>query len=158
MPLVAEPAAETTTATTSAGLPANEAWLIRMERAGAPCGSNPRRQRRTESPVSVRSGASAMSGRDMLQTVLMINSDGQNAVRADEDTCDNIPLTQQRPTWGEYPSDWILQQCPVTEEENRACMHVVIHAEEQMGIGPTSPGGHVRHRGGHSPGLLWLPP
>eukprot|EP00959_Pyramimonas_sp_CCMP1952_P006308 131954-Pyramimonas_sp.AAC.1 len=55
-----------------------------MERSNMPCGrgrGNPLRSRRTESPVSARSG---MSERDMLHLVLMINADGQNTVRADE--------------------------------------------------------------------------
>eukprot|EP00959_Pyramimonas_sp_CCMP1952_P125467 2623275-Pyramimonas_sp.AAC.1 len=63
-----------------------------------------------------------MSERDMMQTVLMVNADGQNAARADEDTFQDIPLTQQSPTWGEYPSDRILQQYVITEGEIRASM------------------------------------
>eukprot|EP00959_Pyramimonas_sp_CCMP1952_P097536 2038920-Pyramimonas_sp.AAC.1 len=86
-----------------------------MKRANTPYGrmrGNPLRQRRTDSPVSVRSGASATPERDMLQTALMVNTDGQNAARADEDTFENIPLAQQPPAWGEFPSNQILRQYP----------------------------------------------
>eukprot|EP00959_Pyramimonas_sp_CCMP1952_P283505 5926728-Pyramimonas_sp.AAC.1 len=84
-----------------------------MERANTPypygrMRGNPLRQRRTDCPVSARSGASAMSERDVLHAALMVNTDGQNAARADEGTFENIPLTQQPPTWGECPSDWVL--------------------------------------------------
>eukprot|EP00959_Pyramimonas_sp_CCMP1952_P256052 5348037-Pyramimonas_sp.AAC.1 len=75
-------------------------WLRRMERATersaewlraphtiAPHGRDirPRSQRRKQSPVSARSGNSAMSERDMLHAVSMVNPDGQVALRADED-------------------------------------------------------------------------
>eukprot|EP00959_Pyramimonas_sp_CCMP1952_P391625 8206893-Pyramimonas_sp.AAC.1 len=67
----------------------------------APHGSMPYgrslRTRRTESPASARSGASATSERNMLHTVLMVNSDGQIAVRADCDTFENRPLSLQQP-------------------------------------------------------------
>eukprot|EP00959_Pyramimonas_sp_CCMP1952_P412024 8634218-Pyramimonas_sp.AAC.1 len=128
MPPIAEPAASAGTPATStrAGLPANEARFRRMERADTPRGrmrGNPLRSRRTDSPVSVRSGASAMSERDVLQTVLMVNTDGQNAVRVDKDIVENIPLTQQYPFRSdEYPVIGPPQQYPVTEEENRAYM------------------------------------
>eukprot|EP00959_Pyramimonas_sp_CCMP1952_P263614 5513029-Pyramimonas_sp.AAC.1 len=56
---------------------------------------NPLRSRRTERPVSARSGASAIFERGMLQTVLMVNAGGQNAVRADADTFGNVPLTDR---------------------------------------------------------------
>eukprot|EP00959_Pyramimonas_sp_CCMP1952_P404365 8473431-Pyramimonas_sp.AAC.1 len=39
-------------------------------------GIRPRNQHRTESPVSVRSGTSEISERDMLHTVFMANADG----------------------------------------------------------------------------------
>eukprot|EP00959_Pyramimonas_sp_CCMP1952_P150491 3149472-Pyramimonas_sp.AAC.1 len=80
---------------------------------------NPLRPRLAGSPVCVRSGASAKSERDVLQTALMVNTDGQNAVRADEDTFENLPLTQLFPTWCEYASAYICQYCPVTEEEHQ---------------------------------------
>eukprot|EP00959_Pyramimonas_sp_CCMP1952_P406319 8515752-Pyramimonas_sp.AAC.1 len=38
-------------------------------------GTRPRRQRRTESPASALSGVGAISERDMLHTVLMVNTD-----------------------------------------------------------------------------------
>eukprot|EP00959_Pyramimonas_sp_CCMP1952_P094428 1975514-Pyramimonas_sp.AAC.1 len=81
---------------------------------------SPLRQRRADSPVSVRSGASAMSERDVLQTALMVNTDGQMTVLADEDTFQDIPVTQQSPRWGEYPADWTFQQCPITKGRSRA--------------------------------------
>eukprot|EP00959_Pyramimonas_sp_CCMP1952_P176693 3693068-Pyramimonas_sp.AAC.1 len=69
-----------------------------MERSSPPYGrarGSPRRSRRIEGgPVSVRSGASVIFERGMLHAVLMVNADGLNAVRADEDTFENIPLTQ----------------------------------------------------------------
>eukprot|EP00959_Pyramimonas_sp_CCMP1952_P063220 1321346-Pyramimonas_sp.AAC.1 len=46
----------------------------------------PRNQRRAESLACARSGASAISERDMLRTVLMVNTDGQIYTLADEDT------------------------------------------------------------------------
>eukprot|EP00959_Pyramimonas_sp_CCMP1952_P388319 8137118-Pyramimonas_sp.AAC.1 len=55
----------------------------------------PLRQRRAGSPVSVRIGTSAISERDMLRTVLMVNADGQIAMRADKDTSENMPLSPQ---------------------------------------------------------------
>eukprot|EP00959_Pyramimonas_sp_CCMP1952_P208482 4361024-Pyramimonas_sp.AAC.1 len=68
---------------------------------------SPLRSRWTGSPVSTRSGASAMSEGDMPQTALMVNADGQNAARANEDTFENAPLTQQCPyRYDEYPTDW----------------------------------------------------
>eukprot|EP00959_Pyramimonas_sp_CCMP1952_P169054 3531585-Pyramimonas_sp.AAC.1 len=66
-------------------------------KANAPCvrmRDHPLRSRWTDSPVSARSGASAMSERGALQTMLMVSADGQNAVRADEDSLDNAPLAQ----------------------------------------------------------------
>eukprot|EP00959_Pyramimonas_sp_CCMP1952_P010554 221119-Pyramimonas_sp.AAC.1 len=53
----------------------------------------PRNQPRAESPVSARSGSSAISDRDMPHAVLMVNADGQVAMRADEDTFLNLPLS-----------------------------------------------------------------
>eukprot|EP00959_Pyramimonas_sp_CCMP1952_P117760 2461944-Pyramimonas_sp.AAC.1 len=68
-----------------------------MARASAPCGrmrGNPLCPRRTGRPVSVRSGASAMCESEVLQAILNVNADGQNAVRADEDFFENLPLAQ----------------------------------------------------------------
>eukprot|EP00959_Pyramimonas_sp_CCMP1952_P058059 1211964-Pyramimonas_sp.AAC.1 len=48
-------------------------------------GFRPRSQRRTESLVSMRGGKSGISERDMLRTVLMITTDGQMGMRAEED-------------------------------------------------------------------------
>eukprot|EP00959_Pyramimonas_sp_CCMP1952_P203205 4249541-Pyramimonas_sp.AAC.1 len=55
--------------------------------------ARPRSQRRTESSVSVRSGISAISERDMLRIVLMVNTDGQAGMRTDEDTFMYVPTT-----------------------------------------------------------------
>eukprot|EP00959_Pyramimonas_sp_CCMP1952_P055840 1166931-Pyramimonas_sp.AAC.1 len=117
---------------TPAGLPANEARLKRIERftdrsmhwLRAPYGSvphgRPLRTRRTENPESARSGASAISERDMLHVVPMVNADGQTAVRADEGTVENAPLSpQHHHMHGEYPSAWISQKHPITAEEAR---------------------------------------
>eukprot|EP00959_Pyramimonas_sp_CCMP1952_P122439 2559675-Pyramimonas_sp.AAC.2 len=74
----------------------------------------PLRQRRSESPVSARSGTSAISERDMLHAVLMVNPDGQIAVRADDDTFENTPLSPQHPhMYDEYPSAWTSQKQPI---------------------------------------------
>eukprot|EP00959_Pyramimonas_sp_CCMP1952_P298146 6236501-Pyramimonas_sp.AAC.1 len=103
MPLAAETANNAGAPATSAPLPAtvNDTWLRRMERAidrGSqwlqsaraymPDGRDirPRNQRRTESPASVRSGNTAISERDMLHAVFMVNTDGQMGMRADGDT------------------------------------------------------------------------
>eukprot|EP00959_Pyramimonas_sp_CCMP1952_P298992 6253863-Pyramimonas_sp.AAC.1 len=50
-----------------------------------------RSQRRTESPVSMRSGNRGISERDMLHTLLMVNADGQMGIRAEEDAFMNMP-------------------------------------------------------------------
>eukprot|EP00959_Pyramimonas_sp_CCMP1952_P123098 2573443-Pyramimonas_sp.AAC.1 len=86
MPLIAETAnnAGAPAASAPPAAPVNDTWLRRMERAingiaqwfqfphtHMPYGRDirPRNPRRTESPVSVRSGNSAISERDMLHTV-----------------------------------------------------------------------------------------
>eukprot|EP00959_Pyramimonas_sp_CCMP1952_P224759 4699873-Pyramimonas_sp.AAC.1 len=69
------------TAATPAGFPANDQWLRRIERATersshwlqvshgyTPYGRPLRNQRRAESPLSIRSGTSAISERDLLHT------------------------------------------------------------------------------------------
>eukprot|EP00959_Pyramimonas_sp_CCMP1952_P374833 7849818-Pyramimonas_sp.AAC.1 len=88
MPLIAETASNAGGPAASAppAAPVNDAWLWRMERATdrsaqwlrsphayMPYGQDirPRNQRGTESPVSSRSGTSAISERDMLQIVLL---------------------------------------------------------------------------------------
>eukprot|EP00959_Pyramimonas_sp_CCMP1952_P202676 4238308-Pyramimonas_sp.AAC.1 len=82
--------------------------------------------RRAESPVDARSGASATAERDMLHAVLMVNTDGQIARRADEDALMNMPPSSaQRPHMcDEYPSAWIFEKNPVAEEGARGCMNV----------------------------------
>eukprot|EP00959_Pyramimonas_sp_CCMP1952_P446040 9338537-Pyramimonas_sp.AAC.1 len=49
------------------------------------------RQRRAESPVSMRSGNSGISERDMLRTVLAIHTGGQMSMRAEQDTFLKLP-------------------------------------------------------------------
>eukprot|EP00959_Pyramimonas_sp_CCMP1952_P061053 1275717-Pyramimonas_sp.AAC.1 len=88
MPLVADTANNAGVPATSPppSVPVNDTWLRRMERATdrsaqwlhspracMPYGRDirPRNLRGTESPVSVRSGNSAISECDMLRTVLM---------------------------------------------------------------------------------------
>eukprot|EP00959_Pyramimonas_sp_CCMP1952_P099460 2079293-Pyramimonas_sp.AAC.1 len=68
--------------------------------------ARPRSQRRTESLASVPSGIGAISERDVLHTVLMVNTDGQMGMRADEDTFLNMPTTSaSRPNaYDEYPA------------------------------------------------------
>eukprot|EP00959_Pyramimonas_sp_CCMP1952_P060366 1261246-Pyramimonas_sp.AAC.2 len=61
----------------------------------------------------------------MLHTVLMVNTDGQITVRADEDTLKSIPLAEQFPCmYGVHPSSWVFQKHPITEEEARRYAHV----------------------------------
>eukprot|EP00959_Pyramimonas_sp_CCMP1952_P120379 2517229-Pyramimonas_sp.AAC.1 len=85
----------------------------------------PRRARRIESPASTRCGASAVSERDMLHAVLMVNADEQIAARPDDDTFEATPLSpQQPPTYDEYPSAWISQKYPIAEEGARGYMNV----------------------------------
>eukprot|EP00959_Pyramimonas_sp_CCMP1952_P001165 23182-Pyramimonas_sp.AAC.1 len=81
--------------------------------------TRPRSQRSTEGSASVRSGIGAISERDMLRIVLMVNTDGQMGMRADEDTFMNVPTTSaSRPcTYDEYPAAWIFVKNPITEEE-----------------------------------------
>eukprot|EP00959_Pyramimonas_sp_CCMP1952_P241119 5039054-Pyramimonas_sp.AAC.1 len=127
MPLIAETANNAGAPATSSppSVPVNDAWLRRMERATdksaqwlqsphayMPYGRDirPRSQRRTESPVSVRSGSSAISERNGLHTVLMVDTGGQMGMRADEDAFLNLPTTSaSRPcTHDEYPTAWIF--------------------------------------------------
>eukprot|EP00959_Pyramimonas_sp_CCMP1952_P023207 488213-Pyramimonas_sp.AAC.2 len=122
-------------------VPVNDTRLRSMERATdrsaqwlqsphtyMPYGRDPRprNQRRTESPVSVRSGNSGISERDMLRTVCMVNTDGQMGMRADEDTFLNLPTTSAscRFTYDEYPSAWAFERNPIAEEEARGCINV----------------------------------
>eukprot|EP00959_Pyramimonas_sp_CCMP1952_P449391 9409693-Pyramimonas_sp.AAC.1 len=88
--------------------------------------TRPRSQRRTESRASARSVISAISERDMLHTVLMVNTDGQMGMRADEDTFMNMPTTSAvRPyTYDQYPTAWIFEKTPITEQEARGYMNV----------------------------------
>eukprot|EP00959_Pyramimonas_sp_CCMP1952_P195850 4094516-Pyramimonas_sp.AAC.1 len=102
IPLVAETGSHAGAPARSAppSVPVNDTWLGRMERATdrsaqwlqssrsyMPYGLDlrSRSQRRTESPVSMRSGNSGISEREMLHAVLMINTDGQMSMRAEED-------------------------------------------------------------------------
>eukprot|EP00959_Pyramimonas_sp_CCMP1952_P453742 9468719-Pyramimonas_sp.AAC.1 len=85
-----------------------------------------RSQRRTESPVSMRSGNTGISERDMQHTVLMVNADGQMSMRAGEDTFMNLPIvfTSHPYTYDEYPTAWIFEKNPTTKEEARGYMSV----------------------------------
>eukprot|EP00959_Pyramimonas_sp_CCMP1952_P074229 1551290-Pyramimonas_sp.AAC.1 len=87
--------------------------------------TRPRSQRRAESPASVRSGISAISERDMLHAVLAVNTDGIGT-RADEDTFMNMPLASapHPHMHDEYPTAWIFEKNPTTEEEARGYMNV----------------------------------
>eukprot|EP00959_Pyramimonas_sp_CCMP1952_P313822 6569275-Pyramimonas_sp.AAC.1 len=105
------------------------AHLLQVSHAHMPYGRDirPRSQRRTETPVSARSGSSAISERDMLHAVLMANADGQVAMRADEDDAfRNMPLSSaQRPhVRDECPSAWIFEKIPIAEEEAHGCINV----------------------------------
>eukprot|EP00959_Pyramimonas_sp_CCMP1952_P261971 5478213-Pyramimonas_sp.AAC.1 len=64
---------------------------------------------------------SAISERDMLRTVSMVNTDGQIGMRADEDTLRNMPLASAP---REYPAACIFEKSPATEEEAREYMNV----------------------------------
>eukprot|EP00959_Pyramimonas_sp_CCMP1952_P223606 4675308-Pyramimonas_sp.AAC.1 len=79
----------------------------------------PRNQRRTESPVSARSGNGAISERDMLHIVFMVDTDGRMGMRADEDTFLNLPTTSaSHPcTYDEYSTAWVFERNPSAEEE-----------------------------------------
>eukprot|EP00959_Pyramimonas_sp_CCMP1952_P285972 5979682-Pyramimonas_sp.AAC.1 len=56
----------------------------------------------------------------------MVNTDGLMSMRADEDTCMNMPTTSaSRPyTYDEYPTAWTFETSPITEEEARGYMNV----------------------------------
>eukprot|EP00959_Pyramimonas_sp_CCMP1952_P339999 7120665-Pyramimonas_sp.AAC.1 len=88
--------------------------------------TRPRSQRRTENLANVRSGIIAISQRDMLHIVLMVNSYCQIGMRAHEDTSMNVPLTSEpRPNmYDEYPTALILEKNPTTEKETRGYMNV----------------------------------
>eukprot|EP00959_Pyramimonas_sp_CCMP1952_P184356 3855032-Pyramimonas_sp.AAC.1 len=136
MPLIAEAAnnAGAPAASAPAAVLVNDMRLRRMERAtdrGAqwlqsqhtymPYGRDASAQSAQDSPASARSGISAISERDMLHTV---NTGGQMAMRANEDTFMSMPTTSaSRPyTYDEYPTAWIFKKNPITEEEARGYM------------------------------------
>eukprot|EP00959_Pyramimonas_sp_CCMP1952_P188012 3931309-Pyramimonas_sp.AAC.1 len=102
-------------------------WL-QSSHAYMPCGRDLRscRQHRTESPVSMRSGNSGIPERDMLHTVLMVNTDDQMSMRAEEDTFLYVYIASMpHPyTYGEYPAAWTFAKNPITEEEARGYMNV----------------------------------
>eukprot|EP00959_Pyramimonas_sp_CCMP1952_P452897 9467348-Pyramimonas_sp.AAC.1 len=77
-------------------------------------------------PRSQRRGTSAISERDVLHTMLIMNTNGQIGMRADEDTCLNIPLASApRPrAHDECPAAGISENSPTTEEEARGYMNV----------------------------------
>eukprot|EP00959_Pyramimonas_sp_CCMP1952_P254025 5306729-Pyramimonas_sp.AAC.1 len=123
MPLVTKTANNAGTPATSSppSVPVNDTLLRRMERATDRSAKwlqsphthtpywrdiRPRSQRRTESPICVRSGNSAISERDMLHTVFMVNADGHMGTRADEDTSLNLATTSaSHPcTYDGYPT------------------------------------------------------
>eukprot|EP00959_Pyramimonas_sp_CCMP1952_P055234 1154712-Pyramimonas_sp.AAC.1 len=93
-----------------------------------PCGPDLRSrcQRRTESPVSMRSGNSGISERDMLHAVLLINTDGQMGMRAEEDTSLNLFTASASHPYmhGECPTAWIFEKKPIAEAEARGYMNV----------------------------------
>eukprot|EP00959_Pyramimonas_sp_CCMP1952_P458867 9477331-Pyramimonas_sp.AAC.1 len=72
----------------------------------------------------MRSGYSGISERDMLHTVLMVSADGQMSTRAEEDTFMSLPtVSRSHPyTYDEYPTAWISEKNPITEEEARGYM------------------------------------
>eukprot|EP00959_Pyramimonas_sp_CCMP1952_P328046 6867549-Pyramimonas_sp.AAC.1 len=73
----------------------------------------------------MRSGDRGTSERDMLHTVLMVNTDGRMGMRAEEDTLMNLPTasTSHPYTYDEYRIDLILESNPITEEEARGYMN-----------------------------------
>eukprot|EP00959_Pyramimonas_sp_CCMP1952_P234668 4903221-Pyramimonas_sp.AAC.1 len=56
----------------------------------------------------------------------MVNKDGQTGMRADEESFLNLPTTSaSRPyTYDEYPTAWIFEKNPITEEGARGYMNV----------------------------------
>eukprot|EP00959_Pyramimonas_sp_CCMP1952_P368148 7711835-Pyramimonas_sp.AAC.1 len=56
----------------------------------------------------------------------MVNTDGQLAMRTDEDKFINLPLSSApRPRMrDECPAAWIFEKNPIAEEEARGCMNV----------------------------------
>ena len=120
-----------------AGQPANDAWLRRFEtshsrgnqmpygRSRAPTRGNSQRARGSETPNSVLSARSVSSGvhsdRDLLHQVYMINDDDHQYGTPREGTVLNIALTRSNPANTlEYPSDGILVDHPMTQEEHEA--------------------------------------
>eukprot|EP00959_Pyramimonas_sp_CCMP1952_P090162 1887448-Pyramimonas_sp.AAC.1 len=73
-----------------------------------------------ESPASVRSGVRAISERDMLHVVSMVNR-WPTGMRVGEDTFMNMPLASapHPHMHDEYPTAWISEKNPTTEEEAR---------------------------------------
>eukprot|EP00959_Pyramimonas_sp_CCMP1952_P252733 5280247-Pyramimonas_sp.AAC.1 len=100
-------------------------WL-QSPRTHVPHGRDlrPRSQRRAGGPVSVRSGSGAISERDMLRTVFMVNTDVQMGMRADGGAFLNLPtISASDPyTYGEHRAAWISETDPSTEEEARGHM------------------------------------
>ena len=87
----------------------------------------PRSQRRAECPVSMRSGNSGISERDMLRTVLMITTDGQMGMRAEEVTFLKLPTTSTSQPYmhDESLTAWIFEKSLITEEQARGYMNVL---------------------------------
>eukprot|EP00959_Pyramimonas_sp_CCMP1952_P416785 8731863-Pyramimonas_sp.AAC.1 len=56
----------------------------------------------------------------------MANADGQMGMRADEDTFLNVPTSPASGpcAYNEYPTAWIFEKNPITEEEARGYMNV----------------------------------
>eukprot|EP00959_Pyramimonas_sp_CCMP1952_P116027 2425604-Pyramimonas_sp.AAC.1 len=104
--------------------------------------TRPRSQRRAESPVSARSGISAISERDMLHNVLMVDTDGQMSMRADEHTLMNMPTSSAS-------GPCTYDECPTAGEPHcgregpwmneRLCIFV----KKRLGVGAGAPQGHV---------------
>eukprot|EP00959_Pyramimonas_sp_CCMP1952_P471829 9499045-Pyramimonas_sp.AAC.1 len=100
-----------------------------------------RSQRRTEGPVSVRSGSSGISERDVLHTVLMVNTNGQIGMRAEEDTFMTLPTvsTSHPCTHDEYPTAWIFEASPITEEEARGYTNAFTSLSRNDWVGTKAP-------------------
>eukprot|EP00959_Pyramimonas_sp_CCMP1952_P417517 8747525-Pyramimonas_sp.AAC.1 len=76
--------------------------------------------------------------------MLMVNAEGQNAVRADEDTLENMPLMQEYPfRSGEYLLIGLSSNIPFQRSAQGS--HVFfLYDDGSVDIGPNAPQRHAR--------------
>eukprot|EP00959_Pyramimonas_sp_CCMP1952_P234472 4899219-Pyramimonas_sp.AAC.1 len=66
-------------------------------------------------------------------------------MRADEDTFMNMPTTSasRSCTYDEYPTAWIFEKNPITEEGPRIHERLHVSVKKRLGVGAEAPQGYV---------------